>query len=194
MRWSSGRLDAARAEVEKALQENPDFTRALWREGSFYSDPAILSGELADLETAGLLRGEPVSDRGALRAEHRAQVDRGALAEELALLGEEAVHGGAAGVLELEEQGAADRHLGDDAEHVHQPVVADRMHVVALHRALGEQAAVEQAVDEVDVAELAQQRSVEAYLVDPRGDLGGGLRQLLAIERVDVDDQEVRGR
>jgi hypothetical protein len=41
-------------QVEKALEENPDFTPALWGRGSAYSDPAILTSELADLEKAGL--------------------------------------------------------------------------------------------------------------------------------------------
>lgn len=48
------RLDEAKAAVKKALKANPRFTQAVWREGSFYSDPAILEGELADLAKAGL--------------------------------------------------------------------------------------------------------------------------------------------
>ena len=49
-----GRLDAAKAEVRAALPDEPAFTRALWREGSFYSDPDVLDGELADLTAAAL--------------------------------------------------------------------------------------------------------------------------------------------
>ncbi|CAH2409662.1 winged helix-turn-helix domain-containing protein [Mesorhizobium escarrei] len=48
------RLDEAKAAVTEALTANPRFTQAAWREGSFYSDPAILEGELADLAKAGL--------------------------------------------------------------------------------------------------------------------------------------------
>jgi tetratricopeptide (TPR) repeat protein len=48
------RPDEAKAQVRRALLANPDFTQAMWREGSFYSDPAILDGEIADLAAAGL--------------------------------------------------------------------------------------------------------------------------------------------
>jgi TolB-like protein/Flp pilus assembly protein TadD len=49
-----GRTDEAREAVQDALTVDPDFTQALWREGSFYSDPAILEGEVAALARAGL--------------------------------------------------------------------------------------------------------------------------------------------
>ncbi|HET9067646.1 MAG TPA: winged helix-turn-helix domain-containing protein [Amaricoccus sp.] len=49
-----GRTDEAREAVQDALTVDPDFTQALWREGAFYSDPAILQGELAALGRAGL--------------------------------------------------------------------------------------------------------------------------------------------
>jgi tetratricopeptide (TPR) repeat protein len=49
-----GRMDEAREQVRLALEDQPDFTQALWREGSFYSDPAILEGEIADVAAAGL--------------------------------------------------------------------------------------------------------------------------------------------
>jgi TolB-like protein len=49
-----GRIDEARARVKVALAENPDMTRTLWRTSHFYSDPAILAGEIADLAAAGL--------------------------------------------------------------------------------------------------------------------------------------------
>jgi adenylate cyclase len=49
-----GQPDAAQATVREALVTSPEFTRTLWREASFYSDPAILDAELADLEKAGL--------------------------------------------------------------------------------------------------------------------------------------------
>lgn len=49
-----GRIDEARAAVQEALAEQPDFTQAMWREGSFFSDPAILDGEVAALAQAGL--------------------------------------------------------------------------------------------------------------------------------------------
>jgi adenylate cyclase len=49
-----GRIDEARAAVLGALADNPDFTQAMWREGSFYSDPAVLDGEVAALAQAGL--------------------------------------------------------------------------------------------------------------------------------------------
>ena len=35
-----GRIDEARDVVRGALANTPDFTQAMWREGSFYSDPA----------------------------------------------------------------------------------------------------------------------------------------------------------
>ncbi len=49
-----GRTDEAREVVKAALIETPDFTQTLWREGSFYSDPAILAAEVAALAEAGL--------------------------------------------------------------------------------------------------------------------------------------------
>lgn len=49
-----GRIDDARDVVRGALARNPDFTQAMWREGSFYSDPGILDGEIAALAQAGL--------------------------------------------------------------------------------------------------------------------------------------------
>ncbi len=49
-----GRIDEAREVVKGALKEDPDFTQAMWREGSFYSDPAILDGEISALARAGL--------------------------------------------------------------------------------------------------------------------------------------------
>ena len=52
-----GRLDEARQAVRGALAEEPDFTQALWRENSFYSDPAVLDGEIAALAKAGLPEG-----------------------------------------------------------------------------------------------------------------------------------------
>jgi adenylate cyclase len=47
-------MDEARAAVRKALQLNPQFTQAKWREGYFYSDPSILEQQLADLGKVGL--------------------------------------------------------------------------------------------------------------------------------------------
>jgi adenylate cyclase len=52
-----GRLDDARQAVQRVLAEEPDFTQALWRENSFYSDPAVLDGETAALARAGLPEG-----------------------------------------------------------------------------------------------------------------------------------------
>ena len=49
-----GRIDEARDVVRGALANTPDFTQAMWREGSFYSDPGILDGEIAALAEAGL--------------------------------------------------------------------------------------------------------------------------------------------
>lgn len=49
-----GRIDEAREAVKGALGENPDFTQTLWREGGFYSDPAILVSEISALAQAGL--------------------------------------------------------------------------------------------------------------------------------------------
>ena len=49
-----GQFDHARERVREALEIDPQFTRTLWREGSFYSDPAILDAEIADLAAAGL--------------------------------------------------------------------------------------------------------------------------------------------
>lgn len=48
------RIDEAHEAVKGALAENPDFTQATWRQGSFYSDPAILDGEISALAQAGL--------------------------------------------------------------------------------------------------------------------------------------------
>jgi hypothetical protein len=49
-----GRLDDAKAQVRHALRDAPDFTQARYREASFYSDPAIIDAEIADLARAGL--------------------------------------------------------------------------------------------------------------------------------------------
>jgi adenylate cyclase len=49
-----GRTDEARAAVKKALEIDPTFTQAKWREGYFYRDHAILERQLADLAKAGL--------------------------------------------------------------------------------------------------------------------------------------------
>jgi TolB-like protein/DNA-binding winged helix-turn-helix (wHTH) protein len=49
-----GRIDEAQGVVREALVGNPDFTQAMWRDGSFYSDPAVLDGEVAALAQAGL--------------------------------------------------------------------------------------------------------------------------------------------
>jgi tetratricopeptide (TPR) repeat protein len=48
------RLDEARAAAKKALELDPQFTQAKWREGYFYSDSSILERQLADLGKAGL--------------------------------------------------------------------------------------------------------------------------------------------
>jgi tetratricopeptide (TPR) repeat protein len=48
------RLDDARVAVKKALEIDPAFTQAKWRDGYFYSDPSILERQLADLGKAGL--------------------------------------------------------------------------------------------------------------------------------------------
>jgi adenylate cyclase len=49
-----GQMDEAKAKVRKALETQPEFTQRLWRKGWFYSDPAILDAETADLAAAGL--------------------------------------------------------------------------------------------------------------------------------------------
>ncbi|MFD1983872.1 adenylate/guanylate cyclase domain-containing protein [Mesorhizobium newzealandense] len=49
-----GRTEAAAAELGKALQIDPKFTQAKWRELSFYSDPTIVEHEIADLASLGL--------------------------------------------------------------------------------------------------------------------------------------------
>jgi TolB-like protein/class 3 adenylate cyclase/Tfp pilus assembly protein PilF len=49
-----GRMDDARAAVKKALELDPQFTQAKWREGYFYSDPSILERQVADVAAAGL--------------------------------------------------------------------------------------------------------------------------------------------
>jgi adenylate cyclase len=49
-----GRIDEARDAVGGALAGNPDFTQAMWRDGAFYSVPAVLEGEVAALAQAGL--------------------------------------------------------------------------------------------------------------------------------------------
>jgi hypothetical protein len=48
------RLDEAKTEVANALKMDPSITRKKWRELSFYSDPAIVEREIADLAKAGL--------------------------------------------------------------------------------------------------------------------------------------------
>jgi tetratricopeptide (TPR) repeat protein len=48
------RMDEAKTAVRRALEINPAFTQAKWREGYFYSDPSILERQLADLGKAGL--------------------------------------------------------------------------------------------------------------------------------------------
>jgi adenylate cyclase len=48
------RIDDAKAAVKKALELEPRFTQAKWREAYFYSDPSIVEREVADLGKAGL--------------------------------------------------------------------------------------------------------------------------------------------
>jgi tetratricopeptide (TPR) repeat protein len=48
------RIDDAKAAVTKALELEPQFTQAKWREAYFYSDPSIVEREVADLGKAGL--------------------------------------------------------------------------------------------------------------------------------------------
>jgi tetratricopeptide (TPR) repeat protein len=48
------RLDEAKADIKKALAIDPKFTQSKWRQGYFYSDPAISEREIADLAKAGL--------------------------------------------------------------------------------------------------------------------------------------------
>jgi adenylate cyclase len=50
-----GRIDEAKAEVNLMLEKNdPKFTQAKWREGSFYSDSSITDAEVTDPAKAGL--------------------------------------------------------------------------------------------------------------------------------------------
>lgn len=49
-----GQIAQAEERVREAMEIDPQFTRTLWREGSFYSDAAILDAEIADLAAAGL--------------------------------------------------------------------------------------------------------------------------------------------
>ena len=50
-----GRIDEAKAQVKLMLEKNdPTFTQSKWRQASFYSDPSIVDGEVADLAKAGL--------------------------------------------------------------------------------------------------------------------------------------------
>jgi hypothetical protein len=49
-----GRLEEAKSSIQAALKIEPTFTQAKWREGYFYSDPAIVEHEVADLAKAGL--------------------------------------------------------------------------------------------------------------------------------------------
>lgn len=48
------RVEEAAAEFKRAIQIDPKFTQAKWRELFFYSDPAILEREIADLASLGL--------------------------------------------------------------------------------------------------------------------------------------------
>ena len=49
-----GRDAEAQAQFAAARELQPEMTRALWREGSFYSDLAVLDGEMAALAELGL--------------------------------------------------------------------------------------------------------------------------------------------
>lgn len=49
-----GRVDEAKSIVADVLTESPGWTQAGWREGSFYSDPAVLDAEIEALASAGL--------------------------------------------------------------------------------------------------------------------------------------------
>ena len=48
------RMDDAKTAVKKALELDPQFTQAIWRQGYFYSDPNILERQVSDLGKAGL--------------------------------------------------------------------------------------------------------------------------------------------
>jgi adenylate cyclase len=49
-----GRVEEARVEVNRALTIDPQFSQKKVREKYFYSDPAILERQVADLGAAGL--------------------------------------------------------------------------------------------------------------------------------------------
>jgi adenylate cyclase len=49
-----GRIKEAADQLKRALEIDPQFTQAKWREVVFYSDPAIVEREIADLASLGL--------------------------------------------------------------------------------------------------------------------------------------------
>lgn len=49
-----GRAEEARAQVAKAVAEDPDFSLADWRVATFYADPTLMPRELDELRVAGL--------------------------------------------------------------------------------------------------------------------------------------------
>ena len=49
-----GRTEEAAAKLKEALAIEPKFTQTIWRELFFYSDPAIVEQEVADLASLGL--------------------------------------------------------------------------------------------------------------------------------------------
>jgi len=83
--------------------------------------------------------------------------------------------------------------LGRNSEFGHRRVVSDRMNQHAAVLVPIKDIVVNQLRDKRDRTHLAHQRRVEADLVHSIEDFGRGPGQLLALDRIDVDENHVLG-
>src|SRR5260221_1629485 len=93
--------------------------------------------------------------------------------------------------MQMEQEIPVGVQLARDAELHHDLVGRDAVNEETAQVVAVDLAIVDQLGDEVDRPHLAHERGVEADLVDAVEDLGRAARQLLALERVDVDDDDI---
>src|SRR5260221_110851 len=93
--------------------------------------------------------------------------------------------------MQMEQEIPVGVQLARDAELHHHLVGRDAVNEQTAQVVAVDLAIVDQLGDEVDRPHLAHKRGVEADLVDAVEDLGRAARQLLALERIDVDNDDI---
>src|SRR5215204_1505666 len=119
------------------------------------------------------------------------EVDRAALADGVVGLAEPLARRRAAEILQLLEEAPLGVEARGGGVLVELPAAVDAVHVDALVLVLRKLALVDEPADEIDGAQLAQQRAVEADLGETVLDLMRGARRLPPLDRVDLDQHDV---